>query len=131
MNAIVRTVAEDGRTAIFSSHLLDEVEQMSDHVFMVDDGKLVLEGSLDDIKQQHHLVTLRFAVARNELRPIEGILSAERQGNTWKVVCHGAAEHVHEAVKTCGGEVTHSRGASLQEIFVARVGRDRLTTLQE
>ena len=137
LNAIVRTVADDGRTAIFSSHLLDEVEQMSDHVFMVEQGKLVLEGSLDEIREQHHLLVLRFATAVSELPPIEGILSAERQlsgegkGKTWKVVCNGAAAHIHEAVKTFGGEVTHSRGASLQEIFIARVGRDRLTTSQE
>jgi len=38
LDAIVRTVADDGRTVIFSSHLLDEVERMSDHVTMIHDG---------------------------------------------------------------------------------------------
>jgi ABC-2 type transport system ATP-binding protein len=137
LNAIVRTVADDGRTAFFSSHLLDEVEQMSDYVFMVDQGKLVLEGSLDEIKDRHQLLVLRLASAVGELPPIEGILSAEGQlsgegkGRTWKVVCNGAAARVHEAVKNLGGEVTQSRGASLQEIFIARVGRDRLPVSQE
>jgi ABC-2 type transport system ATP-binding protein len=130
-------VADDGRTAFFSSHLLDEVEQMSDHVFMVDQGKLVLEGSLDEIKEQHQLLVLRLETAVSELPPIEGILSAEGQlsgdgtGRTWKVVCNGAAAHVRDAVKAFGGEVTQSRGASLQEIFIARVGRDRLPMSQE
>ena len=131
LNAIVRTVADDGRTAIFSSHLLDEVEQMSDHVFMVDGGKLVLEGSLDEIKESHHLLVLRFPRACERLPPIEGVLSAEGSGNTWKVVCNGAAGQVREAAQAMGGEVTLSRGASLQEIFVARVGRDRLKASQE
>lgn len=131
LNAIVRTVADDGRTALFSSHLLDEVELMSDHVFMVDGGKLVLEGSLDEIKESHHLLVLRFPRPCEKLPPIEGILSAESSGNTWKVVCNGAAGQVREAVQAIGGEVTLSRGASLQEIFVARVGRDRLKTSQE
>jgi ABC-2 type transport system ATP-binding protein len=45
LDAIVRTVADDGRTVIFSSHLLDEVERMSDHVTMIHDGKVVLNGS--------------------------------------------------------------------------------------
>ena len=35
LDAIVRAVADDGRTVIFSSHLLDEVERMSDHVTMI------------------------------------------------------------------------------------------------
>src|SRR5690606_40533012 len=38
LDAIVRTVADDGRTVVFSSHLLDEVERMSDHVTMIHEG---------------------------------------------------------------------------------------------
>ena len=38
LDAIVRTVADDGRTVIFSSHLLDEVERMSDHVTLMHHG---------------------------------------------------------------------------------------------
>jgi ABC-2 type transport system ATP-binding protein len=131
LNAVIRTVADDGRTAIFSSHLLDEVEQMSDYVFMVDQGKLVLQGSLDRIKEQHQLLSVRFAAARDELPPIDGILSAERRGNSWCIVCNGATQQVQNTLQTIGGEVTHARNASLQEIFVARVGRDRLAVSEE
>lgn len=126
LNAIIRTVADDGRTAIFSSHLLDEVEQMSDHLFMIDAGRLVLEGSVDDIKERHRLLNVRFADARDELPPLEGVISAERRGTSWSLVCNGSSNHIHEDLQAIGGEVTHSRNASLQEIFVARVGRDRL-----
>ena len=128
LNAVIRTVADDGRTAIFSSHLLDEVEQMSDFVFMVDQGKIVLEGRLDDVKEQHQWLTVRFAVARDVLPQIDGVLSAERRGNSWCIVCNGAAQQIHQSLETIGGEVTKSRNASLQEMFVARVGHDRLET---
>src|SRR4029079_5082953 len=40
LDAIVRTVAEDGRAVIFSSHLLDEVERMSVHVTMIGYGRV-------------------------------------------------------------------------------------------
>ena len=131
LNVIIRTVADDGRTTIFSSHLLDEVEQMSDYVFMIDAGRLVLQGRLDDIKNQHQRLSVSFATARDELPPIDGILSAERQGKDWSIVCNGALQQVHESLLSMGAEVTHSRNASLQEIFVARVGRDRLNVLDE
>ncbi|MBE0548695.1 MAG: AAA family ATPase, partial [Rubrivivax sp.] len=39
LGAIVRTVADEGRTVIFSSHLLDEVERMADVVAMIHAGK--------------------------------------------------------------------------------------------
>ena len=50
LDAIVRAVADDGRTVIFSSHLLDEVERMSDHVTMIQNGRVTLSGGLDDVR---------------------------------------------------------------------------------
>ncbi len=131
LNAVIRTVADDGRTALFSSHLLDEVEQMSDYIFMISAGRIVLRGSLDDIKESHQLLCARFPVGRSEPPDIAGILSAERHGNDWILVCHSETQQLHEAVHDVGGEVTRSRNASLQEIFVARAGRDRLALAEE
>ena len=50
LSAIIRTIAEEGRTVLFSSHLLDEVERMADWVAMIDRGRIVLCGPLDEIK---------------------------------------------------------------------------------
>ena len=58
--AIIRTIAEEGRTVLFSSHLLDEVERVSDHVALIDRGQIVLRGSLESIKASHRRLTLRF-----------------------------------------------------------------------
>jgi ABC-2 type transport system ATP-binding protein len=126
LNAIVRTVADEGRTAIFSSHLLDEVELMSDYVFMINQGKLVLQGVLDDIKQQHQVLSIRFDSSTTELPSIEGVLTAERRGSSFYVVMEGTGEHTAVRVSARGGEVMQQRSASLQEIFVARAGRELL-----
>ena len=61
LDAILRTVADDGRTVIFSSHLLDEVERMSDHVTMIHGGRVALDGPRDEICAAHHVTQLRFA----------------------------------------------------------------------
>jgi ABC-2 type transport system ATP-binding protein len=123
LNAIVRTVADDGRTVLFSSHLLDEVEQMSDLVIMIDAGRVVLQGKLDDIKEQHHRIVVRFKSPRSALPPVDGVLSAERAGNDWIIVCNGANAQTQALLMAAGGDIIHSRCASLQETFVARVGR--------
>ena len=39
LGAIIRTIADEGRTVLFSSHLLDEVERVSDRVAMIDHGR--------------------------------------------------------------------------------------------
>ncbi len=120
LSAIVRTVADAGRTAIFSSHLLDEVELMSDYLFMIDSGKLVLHGSLDDIRQQHRLLSVNFASAIDAIPQSGQILSASGGGKYWKVVCDGGENEALHSLRELGGEVTQTRTASLQEIFIAR-----------
>ena len=53
LGAVIRTIADEGRTVLFSSHLLDEVEEVADHVTMIDHGRIVLSAPLDAIKQSH------------------------------------------------------------------------------
>ena len=60
LDAIVRTVADDGRTVIFSSHLLDEVERMSDHVTLMHQGRVTLSGALDDVRRGYQRSRVRF-----------------------------------------------------------------------
>src|SRR5262249_195219 len=45
--AVIRTVTDEGRTVFFSSHLLEEIERVSDHIAMLHRGKVVLCGELD------------------------------------------------------------------------------------
>jgi ABC-2 type transport system ATP-binding protein len=53
LGAVMRTIAGEGRTVLFSSHLLDEVEQVADHVTMIRQGTIVMSAPLDDIKASH------------------------------------------------------------------------------
>ena len=53
LGAVMRTIADEGRTVLFSSHLLDEVEQVADHVTMIREGTIVMSGPLADIKASH------------------------------------------------------------------------------
>jgi ABC-type multidrug transport system ATPase subunit len=53
LGAVMRTIADEGRTVLFSSHLLDEVEEVADHVTMMSRGRIVLSGPLQEIKASH------------------------------------------------------------------------------
>jgi ABC-2 type transport system ATP-binding protein len=55
LGAVIRTIADEGRTVLFSSHLLGEVEQVADHVTMINRGKIVLSGTLDAIRESHRI----------------------------------------------------------------------------
>src|SRR5207253_4725253 len=53
LGAVLRTIADEGRTVLFSSHLLEEVERVADHVTMISGGRLALSAPLDEIRQSH------------------------------------------------------------------------------
>jgi ABC-2 type transport system ATP-binding protein len=55
LGAVIRTIADEGRTVLFSSHLLGEVEQVADHVTMIHHGKIVLSAPLDAIRESHRV----------------------------------------------------------------------------
>ncbi|HMD36989.1 MAG TPA: ABC transporter ATP-binding protein [Vicinamibacterales bacterium] len=53
LGAVIRTIADEGRTVLFSSHLLDEVEEVADHVTMIQRGKILMSAPLVEIKALH------------------------------------------------------------------------------
>jgi ABC-2 type transport system ATP-binding protein len=55
LGAVIRTIADEGRTVLFSSHLLEEVEQVADHVTMINKGTIVLSAPLDAIRESHRV----------------------------------------------------------------------------
>ena len=125
LDAIVRTVADDGRTVIFSSHLLDEVERMSDHVTLMHHGRVTLSGPLDDVRRSYQRSHVRFVEHFEQPPVLETALVMEGGGRTWSVVHSGSLEQFHNSVLALGGEVVDSRDATLEEIFMASAGRSR------
>jgi ABC-2 type transport system ATP-binding protein len=125
LDAIVRAVADDGRTVIFSSHLLDEVERMSDHVTMIQNGRVTLSGVLDDVRRDYQRSRVRFTEHFEQPPVLDTALAMEGGGRTWSVIHCGSLEQFRHSVVVCGGEVVESRDATLEEIFLARAGRSR------
>jgi ABC-2 type transport system ATP-binding protein len=125
LDAVVRAVADDGRTVIFSSHLLDEVERMSDHVTLMHQGRVALSGVLDDVRRDYQRSRVHFVEHFDQPPVIDTALVMEGGGRTWSVVHSGPLEQFRHAVVARGGEIVESRDATLEEIFLARAGRSR------
>ncbi len=70
--AVMRTIADEGRTVLFSSHLLDEVEQVADHVTMISHGHIALSAPLQDIRESYRSLDEAF-IAHVGRGPGEGV----------------------------------------------------------
>lgn len=121
LSAIIRTVAEEGRSVLLSSHLVDEVERVADTVAIIHHGRMVLTGSLDNIKENHHRLTLRFDEPRDSAPQLTGALSCVGGPLEWTVVCNGQIDRLKDAAKTLGAHVVGQSTPTLEDIFVAKV----------
>jgi ABC-type multidrug transport system ATPase subunit len=133
LGAIIRTIADEGRTVLFSSHLLAEVERVSDQVAMIRSGKILFCDSMERIKQSHSRLTLRFEEPRGAPPKLAGALSWDGAGREWTAVCAGQANRLRDDVERIGAQIVSSGGVSLDEIFLARSGAasDAKTSVEE
>jgi len=120
LEAIVRAVADEGRTVLFSSHLLDEIARVSDRVAMLAQGRLVLQGELDRILESHRRVVVRLPGAAARLKALPCVLSVSGGSEEWTVIRNGSPETFAQALRQTGGEVLEESSAAFEEIFHAR-----------
>jgi ABC-2 type transport system ATP-binding protein len=131
LGAIIRTIADEGRTVLFSSHLLAEVERVSDRVAMIKSGRILFCDALDRIKQTHSRLTLQFAGPQIKPPPLFGALTWDGGGCEWTAICSGNAAQFHSAAAAVGARVVDQSSLSLDEIFLARSSATHGASIEE
>jgi ABC-2 type transport system ATP-binding protein len=122
LSAVMRNVAHEGRTVLFSSHLLDEVERVADYVAVIHRGKLVLCDTLPNILGSHKHLHVEFPKPLSVAPKLEGALHCEGDGAAWRVLCDGQSDAVRRQLAAAGARVVQETQPTLEDIFVARVG---------
>jgi ABC-2 type transport system ATP-binding protein len=122
LNAVMRNVADEGRTVLFSSHLLDEVERVADNVAVIHRGKLVLCDTLPSILGSHRQLHVEYPKPLAAAPLLEGALQCEGSGTEWRVLCDGQVDGVRRQLAAAGARIVRETQPTLEDIFVARVG---------
>jgi ABC-2 type transport system ATP-binding protein len=104
----VRDFVAEGRTIVLSSHLLDEVEKTCDHVAIVDGGKIVVQGSIDELRGANGVKLIigvdKTAQARALLAAQESVLAVVDDGSLLHVTLHepGATAYLNRRLVESG-----------------------------
>ncbi|ASI36319.1 MULTISPECIES: ABC transporter ATP-binding protein [unclassified Exiguobacterium] len=125
----VRKLTTDGTTIVFSSHRMDHVEELCEHVAILDHGKPVVAGYLPDIKAGYGKTRVLLATDAPPLLwdALPGILQVETEGTgyTLQVESKEAADGLLRHLITEGFHVERFvwDQLSLQDIFIEEVGK--------
>lgn len=122
MQALVGLVAEDGATVLFSSHRLNEIEQVADHVCMIHKGRMLMNGSLDDLKADCRRVVMVFG---DDSPLFAGEFAGDgpvrQSGRTLTVLSNGAVKSVVDRAHGLGARSVDVQPLSLREMFLELV----------
>jgi ABC-2 type transport system ATP-binding protein len=119
---IVVSLAAQGTTIFFSSHQIAEVEQVADHVLMIDRGQLVLDAPMDRIKEQYRHIQAVFTdpIEERDLR-LPGIERVRAEGRTVSFVASHNVDSIVEHVRMLHAGSIDVLPISLKEIFLEKV----------
>lgn len=114
---ILSDVAERGTTVLISSHNLRELEDICDHVGIMDKGKMLLERSLADMQGGTH----KLQIVGDTPEGIE-VLHESASGRLRTLIVRGSAEEIE--AKTIAANPTYFDilPLSLEEIFIYELG---------
>ena len=122
LQALVAHVAREGSTVFFSSHQLAEVEQIADHVAIIDRGRTVVAGGLDDLRAQYRRIQLVFEGSAPEIKVhAPGTHHVRRQGRVLTVLSSAGGEAVIEELRGYRPSSFDVSPVSLKDIFLESV----------
>lgn len=129
LKEIVLELKASGRTIIFSTHMMEQAEQLCDDICLLNRSRKVLEGTLRDIKRQYkrNVVSLRATGADDTLSGSQIVTSVKRTGEDEVEVTlreeEDAQKLLAQLIET-GAHVTKYElvEPSLHEIFISKVG---------
>src|SRR6266550_3399902 len=101
LQALVAHVASEEMTVFFSSHQIAEVDQIADRVAIIDRGRAVVTGALDDLREQFRRIQLVFdGDAPDHAFRAPGVVRVQRQGRVMTVLSSAGVEGVSEEART-------------------------------
>jgi ABC-2 type transport system ATP-binding protein len=122
LQAIVTQVARSGVTVFFSSHQIAEIEQIADEVAIIEQGRTVVNGTLESLRESFRRIQLVFdGDAPRHAFAAPGVRRVRRDGRVLSVFCGAGMEGVLDEARTLQPAAIDVIPVTLKEIFLESV----------
>ena len=135
LKKIIIELKSEGKTILFSTHRMEQVEQMCDDICLFNNGKVVLTGNLRDVKKEFgkNTVLLEFEGDSSFLDELENVRINNRSTNFAEIRLLENQDHqsiLIKAMKTTQIQKFQLVEPSLNEIFISTVGEDNIKNME-
>lgn len=122
LEAIIRTISEDGRTVLFSSHLLEEVERVCDAVAVMREGEIIESLTTEQLESRYSEIICQPAADWIVPKDFLGVFGWRQNGREWSAVFDTTVGGDNESRLIEELAMIERRDITLQRWFAARVG---------
>jgi len=125
LQQVLESVSEEGGAVVYASHLIQDIERVADRVAFLDAGRLTLEASVEQLKDEVRRARAVFEGDLPDVR-VPGQIDREIDGRVVTVVARGVNGDLAAALERLGARSVELEPLSLEEILVAclRHGRE-------
>jgi ABC-2 type transport system ATP-binding protein len=127
MRNLIRAFVDEGRTVFLSSHLLDEVEKTCDQIAIVDQGRIIVQGSVDEISATGDPTVLIEVDDLAAARRVLGDAAVQEEGGALRVTLDGKVTpaELNRSLVEAGIAVSRLEPAraTLEETFLSITSR--------
>jgi len=123
LEAMILVTRGAGRTILLSSHVLDDVERVADHVAIIDRSVLRVSAPVELFRSRVKRWQLRFAGEAPPSPVIAGLLESRRDGRDLRLTIANPSGDIEQAIAALNPESMEETPLSLEDAVVAYLGR--------
>ena len=125
LQALIAHVASEEMTVFFSSHQIAEVDQVADRVAIVDRGRLVIAGALDDLRENYRRIQFVFeSDAPDPVFHTPGVVRIQRKGRVLTVLTSAGTDTILTEAQRLHPSSVNVVPVTLKEIFLETVAAE-------
>ena len=114
---LLAAVRDEERTVLISSHAIADLERFADHIGMIKDGRMLLEGATANVVERYRMVD--FIIDRPDALSGEaGLVVQGRDANRWRALLD-RGQLSEDAIRARGATDVVATPVTLEELFVA------------
>jgi ABC-2 type transport system ATP-binding protein len=119
---LIRARSDAGRTTILSTHQMNEVEGLCDRIALIHRGKVLVYGTVGEVRRAHSLPQIAVELASGEPPELSGVSASRRGDGTWLLALEAPRDPADVLGDLIAGGARVERFepvlTSLEEIFV-------------
>jgi ABC-2 type transport system ATP-binding protein len=122
LQTLVTHVSTERLTVFLSSHHLADVDQIADHIAIIDAGRTVVSGDLEDLRARYRRVQLVFTGDAPDITfHTPGVVRVRRQGRVMTALSNAGSDALIEEAMRFGPVSADVLPVTLKEIFLESV----------